>query len=98
MPLFDHFTIRCFPTFTFAISAAATVLHIGVVIGISLRVIMRKPAVGVALAWLFLVAAVPVAGTAFYLLVGERRVGLRRARRIDDLRTDYDRLARAIIA
>lgn len=78
-------------------SLLATLIHFGLVIGISLRVIMRKPAVGVALAWLFLVAVVPGVGAAFYLLVGERRVGQRRARRIDDRRTDYRWLAQMII-
>ncbi len=74
-----------------------TVIHVGIVAGISCRVIMRKPAVGVALAWLFLVAALPAFGAGFYLLVGERRVGLKRARRIANLRTDYERLAQEII-
>ncbi|MGE0378017.1 MAG: cardiolipin synthase [Planctomycetaceae bacterium] len=80
-----------------AVSALLTVVHFGVVIGISVRVIMRRPAVGVALAWLFLVAVFPGVGAVFYLLVGERRVGQRRARRIDDLRDGYEVLAQSII-
>lgn len=79
----------------------ATLLSIAqtlIVIGISIRVIMRRPATGVALAWLFLVAVLPLFGAAVYLLVGERRIGLRRARRIADLRTDNEHLAEAVIA
>ncbi len=78
-------------------SEIAAIIHVGVLIGISCRVIMRKPAVGVALAWLLLVAALPAVGAGIYLLVGERRVGLKRAGRIADLRTDYERLTRAVI-
>ena len=58
---------------------------------------MRRPPSGVALAWMFLVAFVPVGGFFFYLLIGERRVGLRRARRIAAIRSDYAKLARQVI-
>ncbi|MCA9112279.1 MAG: cardiolipin synthase [Planctomycetaceae bacterium] len=75
----------------------ATLLHFIVATCISARVIMRKPAVGVALAWMFLVTAIPLVGAVCYLLIGERRVGARRARRIARLRTDYARLAQAVI-
>lgn len=78
-------------------TTAATSLHILLVVLISFRVIMRKPPVGVALAWLFLVATLPAVGAVFYALVGERRVGQRRAKRIDTLRTDYDKLVEAAI-
>lgn len=81
-----------------AVTMAMVLAQFAIVIAMSLRVIMRKPPVGTALAWLFLIAAVPLAGILFYLLVGERRVGQQRARRIDRVRTDYDRLARAAIA
>jgi cardiolipin synthase len=69
------------------------VAHIATCGVIGYRVIMRKPAVGVALAWLLMVVSVPLLGAVFYLLVGERRVGLRRARRIADLQSDYELLA-----
>ncbi len=82
---------------TSLIPELATVLHAIIAMTISARVIMRKPAVGVALAWMFLVAAIPGLGATFYLLIGERRVGARRARRIANLRTDYERLSTAII-
>lgn len=74
--------------------ALAHVITFGV---IAFRVIMRKPAVGVALAWLLLVGAIPGVGAVFYLLVGERRVGQRRASRIAQLHTDYALLAERIV-
>lgn len=82
---------------TSLIPELATLAHAVIALTISLRVIMRRPAVGVALAWMFLVAAVPGLGAVFYLLIGERRVGAKRARRIATFRTDYERLAQAII-
>ena len=74
-----------------------TFFHVAIVVGVSLRVIMRRPPSGVALAWMFLVAFVPVGGFVFYLLIGDRRVGQRRARRIAALRNGYDELARLAI-
>src|SRR3990172_4870247 len=78
-------------------STLASLLHAIIVISISFRILMRKPAVGVALAWMFLVAVLPAVGAGFYLLIGERRVGQRRARRIAELRADYAHLAQSII-
>jgi cardiolipin synthase len=76
---------------------ALTLAHTAAFVIIAIRVVMRKPAIGVALAWLLLVGSIPVAGVLFYLLVGERRVGQRRARRIARLRTDYSRLTARIV-
>ncbi|MGA2068022.1 MAG: cardiolipin synthase [Thermoguttaceae bacterium] len=81
----------------FQLSTLLAIAHAAIVILISVRVIMRRPANGVALAWLFLVAVLPLAGAVVYLLVGERRVGLRRARRIAALRSDYAMLAQVMI-
>ena len=81
----------------FQLSTLLSIAHATIVILISVRVIMRRPANGVALAWLFLVAVLPFAGAVIYLLVGERRVGLRRARRIAALRSDYAMLAQHMI-
>jgi cardiolipin synthase len=81
----------------FLISTILTVLHLAVVLGVSLRVIMRRPPSGVALAWMVLVAFLPLVGFMLYLLIGERRVGLRRARRIAAIRSDYAKLAARVI-
>lgn len=50
-------------------------------IGLSMRVVMRRRPVGVSLAWLAVILVVPFVGAAVYLLVGESRLGTRRARR-----------------
>ena len=81
----------------FLLSTLLTIVHAMIVVAISVRVIMRRPANGDALAWLFLVAVLPFVGGAIYLLVGERRVGLRRPRRIAALRSDYAMLAQRMI-
>ena len=69
-------------------------IHILIVVAIGVRVVMNRPATGVALAWLFLVAAVPYGGVFFYLLFGERRVRGARAQRIAALRPDFEDLTR----
>jgi cardiolipin synthase len=56
-------------------------LHIAIVIVISLRVIMKRRAPGVSLAWLLLVILLPYAGAVFYILIGERTLGRRRVKR-----------------
>lgn len=78
-------------------SWAAFILHVAIFFVVAFRVLMRRAAVGVALAWLLLVGAIPLVGVVFYLLVGERRVGQRRAKRIAQLHTDYSLLADRIV-
>lgn len=48
-------------------------------IGLSLRVIMRKRAASVSLAWLIIILLLPFFGAIMYLLFGEVRLGERRA-------------------
>jgi cardiolipin synthase len=50
-------------------------------VGLSVRVIKRRLPVGVSLAWLSVVLVLPYVGAVLYLLVGEYRLGPRRARR-----------------
>jgi cardiolipin synthase len=78
-------------------STLLLVVHLCVVLAVSFRVIMQRPAPGVALAWLFLVAGVPILGGLAYLVLGERRISGKRTRRIARLRMDADKLARAAI-
>lgn len=75
-------------------TSLATVLHLCLVAGISLRVIMRRPNTGVALAWLFVVGTFPLVGAACYLLLGERRISRSRVRRIAARQADYQKLVR----
>jgi len=67
------------------------------VIGITWRVIMRRPPAAVAFAWLFLVAIIPVLGTLIYLLIGEHRIGRQRTHRIEQMRTEFSRVTEAAI-
>ncbi len=62
--------------------------HWLIVIGLSIRVIMRRRPVGVSLAWLTVIFSVPFAGAVFYFFIGESRIGeeyLARAAKIHDL-------------
>lgn len=49
-------------------------------LGLSVRVIVRRLPVGTSLAWLFVLLATPLLGVLAYLLIGELRLGSRRAR------------------
>ncbi|MFK7778219.1 MAG: cardiolipin synthase [Gimesia sp.] len=69
------------------------VIHLLLVLAVSIRVIMKRPATGVALAWLVLIFAIPLAGVLFYFLIGERRIGSGRIQAIEKLRTDYQKLS-----
>ena len=56
-----------------------TVTHVLFVTAVILRVIMRRPTTGVALAWMLVVATLPFVGALLYALIGERRISARRA-------------------
>ncbi len=65
---------------------AAALLLIGdwlIRVGLSVRVIMRRRAVGTSLAWLSIILLLPFAGGFLYLLVGETHLGRTRARRAE---------------
>ena len=65
--------------------AITTLAHVLTVFAVGVRVVMRRPAPGVALAWLLLVVMLPFVGVLIYLLIGERRIGPERTHRIDAL-------------
>jgi cardiolipin synthase A/B len=67
--------------------------HTLVVIVIALRVIMMRPATGIALSWLLLVTMLPFAGAIIYFMIGERRIGFQRERGIGDVRAEYRNIA-----
>jgi cardiolipin synthase A/B len=73
-------------------------LHVLLTIVIALRVIMRRPATGVALAWILFVVALPFIGAAIYMIIGERRLSPRRAKRLLMQHEDFHRLCDAMIA
>ncbi|WP_108652992.1 cardiolipin synthase [Dongshaea marina] len=59
------------------------------IIGISIRVIAKRRSVGVSLAWLALIYAIPLAGVILYILFGEVRLGFRRAERAKRIHLPY---------
>ena len=65
-----------------AVSTFILIGHWLIVVGLSVRVIMRRPPVGVSLAWLAVVFSVPFVGAFVYLLFGEKRLGRDRVERI----------------
>lgn len=72
------------------ISIGTYAADVAITIGLSIRVIMRRRPVGVALAWIMLIAVVPFAGAAIYLTFGELRLGNRRARRAATIHDLYE--------
>ena len=73
------------PYLTFLLLLADWVVRIG----FSVRVILRKRSTGVSLAWLAIVLLIPFVGAVVYLLVGENRLGRRRAERLEQVREPY---------
>lgn len=59
-------------------------------IGLSIRVITRRRSVGWSLSWLVVVLLFPVVGAGVYLLIGENRLGAKRAARVSVLRHRYE--------
>jgi cardiolipin synthase len=73
-------------------------LQFVLVITISVRVIMNRPSVGVALAWLLIVALIPVAGILLYFTIGERRISPRRMQRRASLLSDFKSIANTVFS
>jgi len=71
------------------ITALAFAADLLIRVGISVRVIMRRRPVGVSLAWLTIVLIFPFGGAVVYLLLGERRLGTRRAERAARIHEPY---------
>ena len=78
-------------------SSLLMAIQVAVFVAIAVRVIMRRSVRGVALSWLLLVAALPLAGALAYLLIGERRIGRKRSHGLQALQTDFKAIAKATI-
>jgi cardiolipin synthase len=83
--------------FLFHPSTIVILIHAALVIGTMVRVIMNRPPTGVALAWLLLVASVPLFGVLIYFLIGERRIGRTRMLALDALRVSNNQITQAAI-
>ncbi len=64
-------------------------VHVAIVIGFSIRIIMRRLSAGAALAWIILIYIVPFLGAVLYLIFGEMNLGRRRARRAASFVQNY---------
>ncbi|MDB4634609.1 PLDc N-terminal domain-containing protein, partial [Rubripirellula sp.] len=64
-------------------------IHLVLAFILSVRVIMKRPSTGIALAWLLVINAIPIFGEVIYLLIGERRISWSRREGIKQLRSDY---------
>ena len=64
-------------------------IYIAITLGFVIAIIMQRRPVGVSLAWLVLLFALPGAGFVFYLMFGSRRLGMRRMQRMRTLYPDY---------
>jgi cardiolipin synthase A/B len=67
------------------LTALLVVLYVLFQIGLAIRIVLQRRAVGESLAWIMVVFVLPIAGPILYLLIGELRLGRRRARRIESL-------------
>jgi len=77
-----------------AVAFGTFLLHTILVLGLSVRVIMRRRPLGVLLAWMAIILSVPVLGVLIYLVVGESRVSgkyLRRGLAVQARYTDWKR-------
>jgi cardiolipin synthase len=65
----------------FSWASLILIAHTIVIIGVTMRVIMMRLAVGAALAWIILIFFLPFAGALIYLVLGEKRLGRKRTQR-----------------
>lgn len=70
--------------------------HVAIIIGFSIRVIMKRRPVGVSLAWLILIYVLPFAGAILYLIMGEHRLGKQRVERAEALVDPYEEWLKTI--
>ena len=61
------------------------VAHFAIQVGLVFRVVMRRLSVGETLAWMLIVIFLPIGGLLLYLLLGELKLGSRRASRLEEL-------------
>lgn len=79
------------------IAIVPAVLHWGVVLGLGARIILKRRDIGSSLAWLTLVAAVPVIGASLYLLIGELWLARSRVRRARAAGEKFDELVGGLV-
>lgn len=53
------------------LATSVVILHWGIILGLGLRILLKRRPTGVSMAWLLLISTVPFVGAALYLMVGE---------------------------
>ncbi|MGF1755781.1 cardiolipin synthase [Vibrio makurazakiensis] len=71
------------------LTIAAVVLYWLLVAGVTLRVVLKRRAVSVSLAWLMVIYIVPIVGVGCYFLFGELNLGKKRADRAKQMFTPF---------
>ncbi|PZF75519.1 cardiolipin synthase [Aestuariivirga litoralis] len=74
------------------------VIHAALMAAVILRVLLRRPARGVALAWLLMAMMLPYIGAVLYFLIGERRISRSRAERLAQMQGDFRKITAPHIA
>ena len=72
--------------------------HAALMAAVTLRVLLRRPARGVALAWLLMATMLPYIGAGLYFLVGERRISRSRAERLARMQGDFRKITAPHVA
>jgi cardiolipin synthase len=67
------------------ITVVTILVHFAIQIGIAVRVVMQRRSPSETLAWIMVVFVLPIVGPLLYFVVGELRLGRRRARRFVEL-------------
>jgi cardiolipin synthase len=75
----------------FSWASLILIAHTIVIIGVTMRVIMMRLAVGTALAWIILIFFLPFVGALIYLVLGEKHLGRKRIQRAASLWGGYRR-------
>jgi len=83
---FDH---MLFESAIYVVLSAA--IYFSLLLATSLRVILKRKAIGVSLAWLSLIYALPLVGIISYYIFGELRLGQKRQRRSEKMATNFKR-------
>ncbi|WP_022943250.1 cardiolipin synthase [Psychromonas hadalis] len=64
-------------------------LYFSLLVATSLRVIIKRKPIGISLAWLFLIYALPLFGIASYFIFGELHLGKKREKRSEEMAGDF---------
>lgn len=71
------------------LTIAGIVLYWILVAGVTIRVVLKRRAVSVSLAWLMIIYIIPIVGVGFYFLFGELNLGRKRAERAKEMLTPF---------